>query len=180
MLAGFSMNCQSDDNSCWNGIRPGHSTLAEVREHLNELGYTIGSVNTSLRYQYFYSQALMPGCVKVGYSPDEKHVSYLRLYCFRNLSIGHVMSQFGVPRSVAYRFSPFGDAEFLTFDAERNLSGIAINIGLGWQLPNSPVTSIDLFQTDDLDNAEIVTGSWHGFASMRRYCQFEPAYPRCH
>lgn len=178
-LIGFDVGCQMLDDPCWQGIVPGVTTLEETRQQLEEAGYQAGIENASLRYYYFYSKKLKPGCVKVGYAEGRTVLSYLRLYCMEGVRVGDVSSSLGIPQSVVYRYSIYGDAEFLTYNTSGRLSGLTIVVGAGWASPFNTISSLELFEVDRFDRLVTEASPWMGFLPMWRFCQLRPSYPRC-
>jgi hypothetical protein len=178
LIDGFSDNC-TDNNNCWRGITPGITSLDEVRGLLLDAGYKAGIENSSLKFLYFYSDNLKPGCVKVGYSDDSDRLSYLRLYCIEGVSIGDVTSGLGIPKAVSYRFSPYGDSELLSYNGDGQLAGVMVTVGTGWGSLFRPVASIDLFEQERFRRVDVRATAWAGFVPMWRYCQLQVEYPRC-
>jgi hypothetical protein len=180
VMQGFIQPCVDEPHPCWNGIVPGVTSVDNARDRLTTLGYQPGSFNDSLRFYYFYSRRLQPGCVKVGYGRDSDIVSYLRLYCMDEMSIGLFASVGGVPQVVTYRRSTTsGDTEYLAYAPDHPLNGVMLVVGLGWRSVNSSIASIDLFAPGIFRQSAATPGNWHGFIPMWRYCRLEPAYPRC-
>lgn len=178
-MEGFADICANKPTPCWNGIVPGFTKVDEATRHLLQMGYEAGIVNDALNYHYFYSERLTPGCVRIRYLEYDTLVSYLQLYCMAGIKLGDVMSVLGAPASIVYHASPFGDSEYLAYDAQRGRSGITIVVGSDWSSLYRPITSIDLFRGEVMGGADTLNLGWHGFTTMWRYCQLEPRYPRC-
>ncbi len=176
-MVGFLGTC--DGTPCWQGVQPGQTTLDEVRTYLLGAGYEAGIINDTQRFHYYYSDHLTPGCVKVGYLPDSTTVSFLRLYCIEHITLGDALSLLGTPQAISYRFSIYGDAEYLIFNRAQRLTGITLMVGSGWDSAYRPIASIDIFDARLYARAHLVFGGWYGFLPGWRYCQLEPAYPRC-
>jgi hypothetical protein len=178
-LAAFGAGCEGIEQTCWRGIILGQTTLQATRDLLLEAGYKAGIVNDTLHFQYFYANGITPGCVKVGYFAEAEVLSYLRLYCIEGVSLGDVVASLGKPQSVVYRFTSEGNSQLLSYRQQGGLSGIMLLIGSGWSSLYSPLTSIELFETDAFDRARTRSGLWRGFMPMWRYCRLEPEYPIC-
>ena len=73
----------------------------------------------------------------------------------------------------------FGDAEFLSFDADNGLAGTLLVVGSGWDSFYHPITSIDMYATEPFRRFETFNSAWYGLLPLWRYCQLMPAYPRC-
>src|SRR5688572_5662753 len=82
-MAGFATGCADKPSPCWFGIIPGKATFVEARQRLHDAGYLAGLINDPLNQQYFYSNTLVPGCVRVSFARDTNMVTYLRLYCLK-------------------------------------------------------------------------------------------------
>ena len=178
-LLDFSSGCTPAVDPCWRGIVVGETTLDSARAQLLQMGYEAGIINDTLHFQYYYSDSLAPGCVKVGYREDASVVSFLRLYCIDNLRIGDVSASLGAVQEVVYRFSPYGDSEFLSFNADSGLAGTLLVVGTGWDSLYRPVSSIDMYAMDPYSRFDTAGGRWRGMTPLWRYCQFVPDYPRC-
>jgi hypothetical protein len=176
-LAHFRDGCIESVNPCWQGIVVGQTPLADVRAQLLGMGYEAGIVSD--RFHYYYSDTLIPGCVRAGYLEGTDYVSYLRLYCIDDLNIGDVAASLGALRAVVYRASPFGDAEFLSFNADNGLAGILLVVGSGWDSFYRPVTSIDMYANEPFRRFNTIHSDWYGLLPLWRYCQLMPTYPRC-
>ena len=180
ITTGFVRSCSEEVRPCWNGIGIGATPMEQASNLLMSLGYQLGSVNDSLRYYYFYSNDLQPGCIKLGYGRDSNVVSYMRLYCMDRMDIGRFASRVGIPQAVLYRGSTTsGDTEYLTYIPNDSLKGILLVVGVGWHSVRSPISSIDLFSQVASIQSSTAYSPWHGFMPMWRYCRLEPTYPRC-
>jgi hypothetical protein len=178
-LLDFRAGCETVEHPCWRGIILGQTTLEATRIQLLEAGYTAGIVNDSLHFQYFYSDGLAPGCVKLGYVKDAQVLSYLRLYCIQNIMLGDVAASLGSPQAVVYRFSTEGNSQLLSYRSQGGLSGIMLLMGSGWSSLYSPLTSIELFEPGVFERAATRSAVWRGFMPLWRYCRLEPDYPIC-
>lgn len=178
-LADFSTGCESVETPCWRGIALGQATLDIARDRLIQSGYKPGIINDTLRFQYFYADGLSPGCVKAGYLPDSQVVSYLRLYCIEDISLGDAAVLLGSPQAVVYRFSPYGNSQLLSYESRGGLSGIMLLVGSGWSSLHSPVSSIELFEPETFRRARTDSAAWRGFVPQWRFCRLEPDYPIC-
>lgn len=178
LLASFKLGCQGKPSPCWDGIVPGLTNIEEARRILQKAGYQIGTINDTSGYDYFYSGQLVPGCIKIGYSPDTHTLNYLRLYCIQTVSVGDVIADLGSPKNIIYIPSPHGDTEFLTYASDSSLSGLTLSTGTGWGSPLDPLVSFEIFEAHPSQPAT-VPSSWHGFIELAQYCQMEPDFPRC-
>jgi hypothetical protein len=178
-MQGFAADCAGKPSPCWFGIVPGTTTLAEARQRLQQAGYRAGLINDPLNQQYFYSNELVPGCVRVSFARGSNVLTYLRLYCLKKSSVGEITASLGLPDSIVYSFSLYGDVEYMTYDHAESAGGMTIISGSGWGSLTTPITTIEMFHRSVFSQVSTVVSSWHGFVSMRRYCQFEPNYPRC-
>jgi hypothetical protein len=178
-MAGFATGCADNTSPCWFGIVPGMTTFAEARQRLQEAGYMAGLINDPLNQQYFYSTELVPGCVRVSFARASDVVTYLRLYCLKNATVGEITASLGLPDSVVFNFSLYGDVEYLTYDHNKATGGMTIIAGVDWRTLHTPITTIEMFHRSVFSPLSVVTSTWHGFVSMRRFCQLEPDYPRC-
>jgi hypothetical protein len=117
-MAGFVTGCQDQPSPCWFGIVPGITTFADARQRLQEAGYRAGLINDPLNQEYFYSNNLVPSCVRVSFARDTNVLTYLRLYGLENASVGEIVSGLGLPHAVVYSFSLYGDVEYVAHHAD--------------------------------------------------------------
>jgi hypothetical protein len=179
-MRGFATDCENKPSPCWFGIIPGKTTFTEARQRLQQAGYLTGLLNNDpLNQQYFYSNTLVPGCVRVSFIRDTNMVTYLRLYCLKNTSVGEITTSLGRPSAIVFSFSLYGDIEYLTYDHNNTTGGMTIIAGADWRSLNTPISAIEMFHRSVFSPLSTVTSTWHGFVSMRRFCQLEPDYPRC-
>jgi hypothetical protein len=178
-LANFNAGCESVALPCWRGITLGQTTLEATRDLLLQAGYTAGIINDTLYFHYFYSDGLTPGCVKVGYLPETRVLSYLRLYCIEKISFGDATAVLGSPQAVVYRYSPYGNSQLLSYQSAGGLSGVMLLVSSAWSSLYSPLASIELFEPQAFRRARTRSTAWRGFMPLWRYCRLEPDYPVC-
>ena len=178
-LGGFVDGCHAMQQTCWEGVVLGTTTISEARQDLLTMGYQAGISDNVQHFQYFYSNQLIPGCVKFGYLVDIATVDYLSLSCWRNTSIGDALTRLGTVRSANYSLSSTGNIVYLSYLRNGSYSVPSVAIGSGLNSPFSPISSLDLFYNTFLDRNNPITWRWQGFLPLWRYCQIVPKFPQC-